>query len=98
MGDSEDDEAMPDPGVRMLDVDEAAARVGVDADAIEALIAEESVPYLKLEDGSFRIPERALAASLSEAHDLAAEVRALDRQNADTTDEKVLDALAEDER
>lgn len=81
---------------QLLTVSEAAALLNVNERTIRRWIDAETVPYLKLPSGSYRIPQGALLASLRGNYDLGAELRELDERNANVTDEQVQAALAED--
>lgn len=81
---------------QLLKVSEAAALLKVSDKTIRRWIDAESIPYLKLPSGSYRIPQGALMASLRGNYDLAAELAELDRRHAEVSDEEVLAALAED--
>jgi excisionase family DNA binding protein len=74
---------------------EAAALLNVNEQTIRGWIDAESIPYMELPDGSYRIPQGALIASLPGNYDLAAELRELDERNAELTDEQVQAALAD---
>jgi excisionase family DNA binding protein len=77
-------------------VSEAAALLKISERTVRRWIEAESIPYLKLPSGSYRIPQGALLASLRGNYDLGAELRGLDERNAELTDEQVLAALGED--
>ena len=82
---------------QLLTVSEAAALLNVNEKTIRRWIEAESIPFVKLPGaGSYRIPQGALLSSLRGNYDLGAELRELDQQNADLTDEQVEAALAED--
>jgi excisionase family DNA binding protein len=81
---------------QLLTVSEAAALLNVNERTVRRWIDAESIPYLKLPGGSYRIPQGALLASLRGNYDLAAELRELDERNAELTDEQVQAALAEE--
>ncbi|MEX2108886.1 MAG: helix-turn-helix domain-containing protein [Solirubrobacterales bacterium] len=82
---------------QLLTVSEAAKLLNVNERTIRRWIEAESIPYLKLPGGgSYRIPQGALLSSLRGNYDLGAELRELDRKNADLTDEQVEAALVED--
>jgi excisionase family DNA binding protein len=81
---------------QLLKVSEAAALLKVSEKTIRRWIEAESIPYLKLPSGSYRIPQGALLASLRGNYDLGAELRNLDERNSDVTDDQVLAALSED--
>lgn len=72
-----------------LTVCDAAALLNVNEQTIQGWIDTESIPYLELPGGSYRIPQGALIASLRGNYDLAAELRGLDERNAEVTDEQV---------
>ena len=81
---------------QLLKVSEAAALLKVSEKTIRRWIEAESIPYLKLPSGSYRIPQGALLASLRGNYNLGAELRALDARNAEVTDDQVLAALTDD--
>ncbi|MCW2980621.1 MAG: Helix-turn-helix domain [Solirubrobacterales bacterium] len=81
---------------QLLKVSEAAALLKISERTVRRWIEAESIPYLKLPSGSYRIPQGALLASLRGNYDLGAELRDLDERNAELTDEQVLAALGED--
>jgi excisionase family DNA binding protein len=81
---------------QLLKVSEAAALLKISERTVRRWIEAESIPYLKLPSGSYRIPQGALLASLRGNYDLGAELRELDQRNAELTDEQVLAALAEE--
>jgi excisionase family DNA binding protein len=81
---------------QLLKVREAAALLKVSEKTIRRWIEAESIPYLKLPSGSYRIPQGALLAALRGNYDLGSELRELDERNADVTDEQVLAAPSED--
>jgi len=80
---------------QLLKVSEAAALLKISERTVRRWIEAESIPYLKLPSGSYRIPQGALLASLRGNYDLGAELRVLDERNAELTDEQVLAALGE---
>jgi excisionase family DNA binding protein len=80
---------------QLLKVSEAAALLKVSEKTVRRWIEAESIPYLKLPSGSYRIPQGALLASLRGNYDLGAELRDLDTRNAEVTDEQVLAALGD---
>jgi excisionase family DNA binding protein len=84
------------PKIQLLQVDEAAALLKIDDETIHRWIASESIPYLQLPSGSYRIPQAALLASLRGNYDLGAELRMLDERSSGVTDEQVQAALADD--
>jgi excisionase family DNA binding protein len=79
---------------QLLTVSEAAALLNVNERTVRRWIDAESIPYLELPGGSYRIPQGALLASLRGNYDLGAELRELDERNAELTDEQVKAALA----
>jgi excisionase family DNA binding protein len=81
---------------QLLKVSEAAALLKISERTVRRWIEAESIPYLKLPSGSYRIPQGALLASLRGNYDLGGELRALDERNAGHSDEQVLAALEED--
>jgi excisionase family DNA binding protein len=81
---------------QLLTVSEAAALLNVNERTVRRWIDAESIPYLELPGGSYRIPQGALLASLRGNYDLAAELRSLDERNADLTEEQVQAALSEE--
>jgi excisionase family DNA binding protein len=81
---------------QLLKVSEAAALLKISERTVRRWIEAESIPYLKLPSGSYRIPQGALLASLRGNYDLGAELRDLDKRHAELTDEQVLAALGED--
>lgn len=89
---------MPTTAARpqLLTVREAAELLNVNQRSVRRWIEDETIPYLKLPSGSYRIPQGALVSSLRGNYDLAAELRELDQRNAELTDEQVQAALAED--
>ncbi len=89
---------VPTPPARthLLTIGEAAALLNVNERTIQRWIEDETVPYLELPSGSYRIPQGALLASLRGNYDLAAELRELDERNAELTDEQIGPALVED--
>jgi excisionase family DNA binding protein len=76
-------------GRQLLTVSEAAALLNVNVRTVRRWIDAKSIPYLELPDGSYRIPQSALLASLWDNYDLAAELRELDERNAELTDGQV---------
>jgi excisionase family DNA binding protein len=80
---------------QLLKVSEAAALLKISERTVRRWIEAESIPYLQLPSGSYRIPQGALLASLRGNYDLGAELRDLDERNAELTDEQVLAALGE---
>jgi len=74
---------------QFLTVGEAAALLNVNEQTIRRWIDAESIPYMELPDGSYRIPQGALVASLRGNYDLAAELHELDERNVGLTDEQV---------
>jgi excisionase family DNA binding protein len=74
---------------QFLTVCEAAALLNVNEQTIQGWIDGESIPYMELPSGSYRIPQSALHASLRNNYQLAAELRGLDERNAELTDEQV---------
>lgn len=81
---------------QLLTVSEAAALLNVNERTVRRWIDAESIPYLELPSGSYRIPQGALLASLRGNYDLGAELRELDKRNAGLTEEQVQAALAEE--
>ena len=79
----------------LLTVSEAATLLNVNERTVGRWIDAESIPYLELPDGSYRIPQGALLSSLRGNYDLAAELRELDERNAALTDEQVKATLAD---
>jgi DNA binding domain, excisionase family len=80
---------------QLLTVSEAAALLNVNERTVRRWIDAESIPYLELPGGSYRIPQGALLASLRGNYDLAEELRELDKRNAELTDEQVQAALTD---
>lgn len=80
---------------RLLTVSEAAALLNVNERTVRRWIDAESIPYLELPGGSYRIPQGALIASLRGNYDLAGELRELDERNAKLTDEQIKAAFAD---
>ena len=80
---------------QLLTVSEAATLLSVSERTIRRWIDAESIPYLELPGGSYRIPQGALIASLRGNYDLAAELRGLNERHAELTDEQVQAALAD---
>lgn len=80
---------------QLLTVGEAAALLNVDEQTIRRWIDAESIPYVELPGGCYRIPQDASLASLRGNYDLAAELRELDERNAELTDEQVQTQLAD---
>jgi excisionase family DNA binding protein len=80
---------------QLLTVSEAAGLLNVNERTVRRWIDAESLPYLELPGGFYRIPQGALLASLRGNYDLAAELRRLDERSADLTDEQVQAALAD---
>lgn len=80
---------------QILTVCEAAALLNVNEQTIQGWIDAESIPYVVLPSGSYRIPQGALLASLRGNCDLVAELRKLDERNAELTDEQVQTQLAD---
>lgn len=74
---------------QFLTVREAAALLNVDEQTIRGWIDAESIPYMELPSGSYRIPQSALQVSLRSNYQLATELRELDERNAELTDEQV---------
>ncbi len=81
---------------QLLKVSEVAALLKISERTVRRWIEAESIPFLKLPSGSYRIPQGALLASLRGNYDLGTELRELDARNAERTDEQVLTALGED--
>lgn len=81
---------------QLLTVSEAAALLNVNERTVRRWIDAESIPYLELPGGSYRIPQGALLASLRGNYDLAAELRKLDERSAELTDEQVQTAVGAD--
>jgi excisionase family DNA binding protein len=79
---------------QLLTVSEAAELLNVNERTVRRWVDAESIPYLELPGGSYRIPQGALLASLRGNYDLAAEIRALDERNAAMTEEQVRAAVA----
>lgn len=73
----------------------ATALLNVNEQTIQGWIDAESIPYLELPGGSYRIPQGALIASLRGNYDLAGELRELDERNVELTDEQVQAAGAD---
>jgi len=80
---------------QLLTVSEAATLLNVNERTIRRWIDAESIPYLELPGGSYRIPQGALIASLRGNYDLAAELREVDERNAELTEAQVQTALAD---
>ncbi len=80
---------------KLLTVSEAATLLNVNERTVRRWIDAESIPYLELPGGSYRIPQGALLSSLRGNYDLAAELRELDERNAALADEQVKAALAD---
>jgi excisionase family DNA binding protein len=80
---------------RLLTVCEAAALLNVDEQTIRRWIDAESIPYMELPGGCYRIPQGALLSSLRGNYDLADELRELDERNVELTDEQVQAQLAD---
>lgn len=80
---------------QLLTVCEAAALLNVNEQTIQGWIDAESIPYMELPSGSYRIPQSALHASLRSNYQLTAELRELDERNAELTDEQVQTQLAD---
>jgi excisionase family DNA binding protein len=80
----------------LLKVSEAAALLKVSERTVRRWIESESIPYLKLPRGSYRIPQGALLASLRGNYNLGEELRELDEGNAELTEEQVIAELGED--
>lgn len=78
---------------QLLTVCEAAALLNVNEQTIRRWIDAESISYMELPGGSYRIPQGAFLASLRGNYDLAAELRELDERNIELTDEHVQAAL-----
>jgi excisionase family DNA binding protein len=74
---------------QFLTVCEAAALLNVDEQTIRRWIDAESIPYMELLDGSYRIPQGAMVASLRGNYDLATELHELDERNVGLTDKQV---------
>ncbi len=86
---------MPTTAARphLLTVSEAAELLNVSERTVRRWIEAESIPYLELPGGGYRIPQGALLSSLRGNYDLAAELRELDERHASVTDEQVQAAM-----
>src|SRR5260221_8362669 len=80
---------------QLLTVSEAAALLSVNERTVRRWIDAESIPYLELPRGSYRIPQGALLASLRGNYDLGAQLRQLDERNDALTDEQAQTAIAD---
>lgn len=80
----------------LLTVKEAARLLNVSERTVRRWIEAESIPYVELPGGGYRIPQGALLSSLRGNYDLAAELRKLDERNAGLSDEQVRTAMGED--
>jgi excisionase family DNA binding protein len=79
----------PSPRPEFLTVDAAAALLSLDERTIQGWIDAGTVPYLKLPNGSYRIPQGLLLGALRDNYDLGVELRDLDERNVAFTDEQV---------
>lgn len=88
---------MPTTAARphLLTVKEAAHLLNVSERTVRRWIEAESVPYVELPGGGYRIPQGALLSSLRGNYDLAAELRKLDERHADLRDEQVQAAMGD---
>jgi excisionase family DNA binding protein len=85
------------PRLQLLTVAQAAALLKVSDRTIRRWIEAKKVPYLKLPDGSYRLPQASLLASLNGIYDLGAECAAFDERFANVTEEQVRAAMAASE-
>jgi excisionase family DNA binding protein len=85
------------PRIQLLTVAQAAALLKVSDRTIRRWIEAKKVPYLKLPDGSYRIPQASLLASLNGIYDLGGARAELDERFADVTEEQVRAAMAASE-
>ncbi len=83
--------------LNLLTVAQVVKLLNVSDRTIRRWIAAEKVPYLKLPDGGYRIPQASLLASLNGIYDLGAGSAALDERFADVTEEQVRAAMAASE-
>jgi excisionase family DNA binding protein len=83
--------------LNLLTVAQAAKLLNVSDRTIRRWIAAEKVPYLKLPNGSYRIPQSSLLASLNGIYDLGGARAELDERFADVTEEQVRAAMAASE-
>jgi excisionase family DNA binding protein len=82
------------PRLQLLTVAQAADLLKVSDRTIRRWIEAKKVPYLKLPNGGYRIPQASLLASLSGIYDLGAKSAAFDERFADVTEEQVRAAMA----
>jgi excisionase family DNA binding protein len=80
----------------LLTLPQAASLMKVSDRTIRRWIEAESIPFLRLPSGGFRIPQGALLASLSSTRDLARELSEQDAQSAGISEDDVRKALEDD--
>lgn len=85
------------PRLQLLTVAQAAALLNVSDRTIRRWIEAKKVPYLKLPNGHYRIPQASLLVSLNSIYDLGSACAELDERFADVTEEQVRAAMAADE-
>lgn len=77
---------------QLLTVAQAASLLNVSDRTVRGWISRESIPYVELPGGGYRIPQGALLASLRGNYDLGSELRALDARHANLTDDDIASA------
>ena len=80
----------------LLSIKEAAHLFNVSQRTVRRWIEAESIPYVELPGGGYRIPQGALLSSLRGNYDLAAELLKLDERNTGLSDEQVQAAMSGD--
>ncbi len=78
---------------RLLTVAQAASLLNVSDRTVRRWIDEEKVPFLERPDGSYRLPQGALLASLRGTYDLARELREQDGRHGDLLEEQVRETM-----
>jgi excisionase family DNA binding protein len=80
---------------QLLTVAQAASLLNVNDRTVRRWISAESIPYLQLPSGEYRIPLGALLSSLRGNYDLAGELQQLERRYADLSEEEIDAALTD---
>ncbi len=77
----------------ILTLAEAASLLKVSEKTVRRWIDKDSIPYLALPGGHYRIPQGALLASLGHNFDLAGELREIDEWSSGLTEDDIAAAL-----
>jgi excisionase family DNA binding protein len=89
---------MPAVAVRplLLTVSQAASLLRVSDRTVRRWIKAEQVPFLRLPNGEYRIPQGALLASLHGTYDLAGELEQLEAKHGHLSEEQIAATLDAD--